>query len=680
MRAAMRTAMRATLLRALFALLVTLFVPARTWAADLLASGTATFTTQGPVRLDAAGTATIALRNAGPGPLQVTSIYPRTTEHDPRIPGTLAASFEGGGTKAVIAPGETRSILVRWDRQGARMAQLFGHVVVESSDPHAPQIAIGVVSTGGPLGAHVLSLLVGAPLLGILGIALLGLARGLDEKIARYVALVAAAVPCAIAVWIARGFDPLASRLDGNEGLQLVERAVLSRSLGFEWSLGVDGLSLPILLVATATFPIAVLASFRVERGLKAYFAALLLAFACLAGALVAVDALLFVTFLGLSFLPLAVLVGRFGGTGRGRAAVRLLVAGAIATALLAVVVLALHRHADVTYLVDGTRARSFSIPELARVDWLARTHEGLALAGLPFVKGAWVLLFLGFGVLLPIVPLHRWYGDVVAEAPSGVAAIVVAVLAKLGIYGLLRLGVTIVPEGARWAAPSTAWLGAAIAIWAALAAIGERDLRRQVAQVSVVFVGLALVAIASLTAQGLTGAMAIASLSSPGLALLLLSATALEQRSHERSSDRFGGLAGDVPRLAIVAFVGAAAACAMPGTAGFVGAFLASFGAFPTQRLPVVVAMIAPVLAAVAVIGAHRRVYLGRYERSWRSSAYLEPFGGRFPDLDRRETVKLFALAIAVVWLGLAPSGIVGLTQGTIGALHVQVDPDVVR
>lgn len=654
-----------------------------------LAGPTASIAEPGPIILDASGVGRFTVKNVGDAPLHVNTLYARTNERDPRIPGTVTATFEpappgsgGGGTKADLAPGESRTVSVKWSREGARLTQLFGHVVVESTDVAAPQRAIGVIGAakgaGGLLRAHVGTWLVALPLLGALLIVPLRASRRVDEKIARWIALVVVGLQAALLLWAIRAFDPAVTRLDGNDGFQLVERARLFGAV--EWHLGVDGTALPMLAALTAAAFAGVLASFRLERHHELYFVSYLVLLACGTGALLALDAMLLVVFAAAAAIPAWVLSARFGGARARTAATKAALLSAVSLASLLLLVLALRRSSDATFLVDGTRAQTFSIAELARGEWLARSHGGLMLFGMPFVKGAVVALFVAAAAPLAIAPLHGGLADVYAEAPAGASMVIGAAGSLLGAHLLLRLGVRVLPEGLRWGAPALAALGAASIVWGALAALGEDDLRRAVAHLSVAHGGLVLLGLASGTPQGLAGAIAQATARAVVIAMLLGVAGALHERLRARALDRLGGLAADMPGLAglaAIAFLGAAAA---PGTLSFVSALLAMTGSFPVHRVATAVAGAGLVLLAWAAASRYRRIFLGTIDEAWRRSDDLEPFGGKFPEARRREAWLLGGLAIVLVVFGLAPRPLLALSRGTLVDLDAKLNVERVQ
>jgi NADH-quinone oxidoreductase subunit M len=619
----------------------------------------------------------IALENAGPSAIQVTSLYARTTEAERRMPGALAATAEGGAAKFTLASGERRPIVVRWDRAGARGVGLFGHLVIESDDRVAQQIAVPVVADPhGGLGAHLGSAIVGAPFLGLLVVLALIASRRVDRKTTRWVALVAVCVQAALVLFLVRAFDPALGRDDGNDGLQFVERAVLLRSVGVEWALGIDGLGLPLLGSASVLSIGAVVAAFRVERETGGQQAAILAFSAAAHGLILAIDGALFCAFLAAAIGSAWALITGDGSPPRRRAATVYAMAGAVAVATIAFVLVRLSKAAPSSFLIDGTRAHGFLLGELARVDFVELAGEG-RLFGLPFVAGAFVALLLASMLLLPVAPLHGPTSRALSEADGPATLLLFGVGTRLGLLVLLRLALPLLPQGARWASPSLAFLGAASIVWAGLVALGAGDLRRAVAQLGVAHGGLVLLGIAAGTPQAISGLVVEGALGGCALAAAGFAACLVPERLQIRAFARLGGIAVDAPLLAIVAAAAFVAAGCAPGLAGFVGPFLILVGSFPLHRGATLLAGVGLLVVFAAALVAFARIFLGPFAGRLRESPYLEAHGGVVPDLDRRERIVAIGLLAIALVLGLAPRTIIDLGRNGAQDLGARVAPE---
>jgi NADH-quinone oxidoreductase subunit M len=594
----------------------------------------------------------------------------RGDDADVRAPPRVTARLgEPGAAAATLPPQGSRKITVQWSpEREPKMRQVFAHVVVTTTDERAGEVAMGVVArVPRPLpwiSDHLLSWLVFLPVAAAAVLwALRKLARD-DDRAVRVTAL-SATLAQAILAGVAYGrFNPDVTRLDGNDGLQLVEHVVWVRAISAEYFVGLDGLNVTLVLLVPLVAVCAVLGAWAGERP-RAFFAMLLFLDAGLVGALVAQDLLLLFCFFQLVILTTAFLVGFWGDGERGRAAMKLALSAFAGSACLLVAILALRANADRTFLVDGTATSApFSIHELARVAFHAKK---LSLLGLPLAKVAWVALFVGFVVLLPAFPLHLWLADAVEAIPAPAAALVVGGTLELGWYGIVRVCYPILPEATRWASGFVVALGVVTLVYASLCAMGQRDLKRLLAYAAMAHGGVCLAGVGALTPQGIAGSIFHGGARGIALAVLFLLAGALEKRARTRDVTRFGGLAREVPAFSLLFCVAALGSMGVPGLAGFWGDLLVLFGAFPSQRAVTILAAVGLVLAASFHLWLLQRAIFGRFSDAWRRSAVLEPFGGKFPDLTPRELASVVPLVFLLVLLGVWPTPILGAIAGGV-------------
>jgi NADH-quinone oxidoreductase subunit M len=621
----------------------------------------------------------LSILNGGKEPLIVSRIAVRGDAADPRSPPKVVARLTEGVLPVTIAPGAGRKATVQWiPEKGVRLRQLFAHVVVTTSDEQSGEVAMGVraqiAGWLGPLEGHVLSLLIGVPLLGALLTFLLRALGRHDDRTLHLVTVVSLAVQSALAIYVYRGFSSDVSRLAGNDGLQFVEHGVWLRGISAEIFLGVDGTGVASLLVTSLVAFVAILPERTMPRGTAGYHAAYLTLAAAVPGALCAMDGLLFVLFTSVAVVSSALLVGGWGGAERRAAATKLALLGTLAVVLLLVALLAVSREADVTFLVDGTKTSStFSLPELSRV---ALGAKGSFLFGAALVKVAFVLVLLASLVLLGAFPLHAWLAPVFSEAPTAVGALISASLPTIGVCALLRIGCAVLPEGMRWASGVVVALGAVTALYGALAALGQTDLRRLAAAGTTAQVGFVLLGAGSLTPQGLSGAMVLAATRGLACALFLVLAGAAEERAHTRDINRLSGAAAQMPGWAAALAAAALGQAGVMGLAGAWGPMLALLGALPNYPPLAIVAALALVLSAAAHLLALSRILFGKLAAEWEQSPLLEAFGGRFPDLTAREWTSIAPLVTLVVVLGLWPSPLFSTTTGTARDLTNAVSP----
>ncbi|HEY8080424.1 MAG TPA: NADH-quinone oxidoreductase subunit M [Labilithrix sp.] len=622
----------------------------------------------------------LSIVNDGKEPLVVSRIAVRGDATDPRSPPRLNAHLAEGSLPATILPGASRKAAIEWfPERGIRQRQLFAHVVVTTSDEQSGEVAMGVraqlYSDFGWLEGRVLSLLIGAPLLGAVLTFLVRLLKGADaDRLPRLVALVFLGIQAALAVYVYRGFAPDVSRLDGNDGIQFIEHAVWIRAISAELFLGVDGVCAGPLLVTSLVALVGMLAEPRRERGAPGYHAAYLALSASTAGALCSMDALLFCVFTSAAVVAASLIVGGWGGPDRRRAATRLALFGTVAVVLLLVVILTCARNADPTFLVDGTKTNTtFSLPELSRV---ALGAKGAKLFGGSLPRVAFALVLIASLVLLGAFPLHGWLAPTLLEARTATGALTIAALPAIGTCALLRLGCGVLPEGVRWASGVVVALGAVTAAYGALSALGQMDLRRLAASAAMSQVGFALLGVGSLTPQGISGAIVLASTRALACALFLLLAGAVDDRVHTRDVGKLSGVATQMPGWAIALAIAALGQAGVVGLGGAWGPILALFGALPNYAPLAVVAAVALVVSAAAHLGALSRVVFGKLDVEWIESPLLKPFGGRFPDLTTREWLAVAPVATLVALLGLWPAPLLAATSGTVRDLTNAVSP----
>jgi NADH-quinone oxidoreductase subunit M len=628
----------------------------------------------------------IEIANTGAEPLVVSRVAVRGDDDDVRSPPKLAVRVtEGGGTTLTIAPHTSKKVVVTWTPEkelpsgGPRVRQMFGHVIVTSSDDAAGEAAMGVQASMpdalGPITNHALSLLVFLPLLGVLAIALLHFSgKGKPDHL-RWLAIGITGAQVLLALSVFHAFDGEVTRADGNDGFQMIERVVWIRPLGVEYFVGVDGVSVGMVLLAAIVSFVGAIASFSVEKDLKAYFALYLAACAGVMGVFVALDLVLFFVFWQTMLVPLYFLIGAWGrGARREYAASKLVIFGAIGSALLLLAIVTLHNASDPAFLVDGSRtAHSFAIPDLMRVSYNAK-H--LTVLGMSLVKVTWVSLFVAFAIALPMFPLHTWFTDALTEAPTPVALLLGGVVTKVGAYGLVRLGFGILPEAARWAAGAMVSFGVVGILYGGLCALAETDLKRRIAYATLAHMGYCLVGLGSLTPQGISGCLMQMFSHGIVIASLLLLVGALEDRFRTKDLSKLGGLVHEAPVFGLLFGLALFASLGMPGLLGFWGELLTILGAFPTYRVIAILAAGGASRAPASQLRVLERLCLAPMPETWRTSPALAPFEGKVPEITARESAALLPLVVLTILLGLWPVPLLSAMSGTVRDTTALVNP----
>ncbi len=487
-----------------------------------------------------------------------------------------------------------------------------------------------------------LTVLVLLPAGGALAVALLGSVRSLSRAAIEWLGIAVSLGTLAIAIAIAALFATTTG------GFQFVSDHSWATGLGVHWNLGVDGISLFLVLLAAVLFPI-VLAGARTRSDAVSFVAwMLLLESACL-GSFVSIDLILFFFFFELTLIPSYFIISGWGYTRRAYAAVKFFVYTFLGSAFLLVgilVVAFVHEH--------QTGVLTFSLPALEH------TH---------FSSAGGILLFLAFtaafAVKAPLFPFHTWSPDAYAEAPTGGAMVLSAVLAKLGTYGIFQFDLRLFPQASVDLAPLLLTLAVIGILYGAIVACAQRDLKRIVAYSSLAQMGFVALGIFAFTTQGLTGGVLL--MLNHGLitaALFLLIGWIYERRQTSQVSE-LRGLQAPAPLLAGAFTVAMLASIGLPGLNGFVSEFLVLSGTFLTHRWWAVVATAGVVLAAVYLLWAYQQVFHGKVDLANSSTR----------DLSWAERVVIAPLIVVIVFLGIYPKPVLDRITPTVNSLVAQVD-----
>jgi NADH-quinone oxidoreductase subunit M len=435
----------------------------------------------------------------------------------------------------------------------------------------------------------------------------------------------------------------------------------------------VDGVSISMIFLTALISLVGVLASFSVKDQLKGYFAMYCLLVTGMFGVFVSLDLFLFYVFWEVMLLPMYFLIGIWGGPRRQYAAIKFFIYTLAGSVFMLLAFIWFYLNCDPGYLVDGTPVtRIFSIPELSRVAW---TAKGMTIMGVMAVKVIWVWLFVGFAIKIPMFPFHTWLPDAHVEAPTAISVILAGVLLKMGTYGILRINMTILPDASQWAAPAMAIFGVINILYGAFCAMAQKDLKKLVAYSSVSHMGFCLLALGAMTPQGIQACLV--QMFNHGLitGMLFSLVGVVYDRVHTRDLDKFGGLASEMPLY--TAFVGFAfmASLGLPGLSGFWGEAMTFIGAFPRFRALTMLAATGVIVTAAYHLWALQRMFLGKFREEWRHSKYLEPFGGKFPEINGRELATLAPLAVLVLVLGFWPRPLLNLIDKGALDMHRLVD-----
>jgi NADH-quinone oxidoreductase subunit M len=486
-----------------------------------------------------------------------------------------------------------------------------------------------------------LTVLVLVPAIGAAVVALVP-RHAVSEWFHEMVGLVVAVVTLAVAVAIAVQFKT------GDGGYQLVSDHVWAKDLGIRWSVGIDGISLFLLLMTALLFPLTMLGA-RVRRDPRSFVAWLLLLEAACLGSFVSLDLVLFFLFFELTLVPAYFVIGGWGYARRGYAAIKFFIYTFAGSAFLLVGILAV---AFIHQSQTGTL--TFELPALMH------TH----LSG---TEGT--LLFLAFtaafAVKTPVFPFHTWSPDAYAEAPTAGAVLLAAVMAKLGTYGIIRFDLNLFPQATRTLAPLLLTLAVIGIVYGALVACAQRDLKRLLAYSSLAQVGFIVLGTFALNSQGLTGG--VLQMVNHGLiiATMFILVGWIYQRRKTWQVSGLRGLQSPAPVLAGLFTVAMMASIGLPGLNGFVGEFLVLIGTFVAHRWWAVAATAGVVVAAVYLLWAYQQAFHG------------EPSDedAKTPDLGWNERLIVAPLIILIVALGVFPKPVLDRIGPSVDRLVIHVD-----
>ncbi|MBL8751827.1 MAG: NADH-quinone oxidoreductase subunit M [Planctomycetes bacterium] len=464
---------------------------------------------------------------------------------------------------------------------------------------------------------------------------------------------------------------------------RFVDSTPWSTAFGASFTFGVDGIGAAMLCLSGLITAIATIAAWQQDKWPRVYHALVLVLLAAMNGVFTSLDLLLFYVSWEMVLLPMLPLVGVFGGEQRRYAAMKFFVYTLAGSVLMLAMLIALWNatpregrsvvvphhvvaaHADASHGTlhglpidlghDGPKQvhvpRGFDLRHLAlqAEHWQGANFLGVTLAAFGFFA-----VLLACLVKIPAIPLHTWLPHAHVQAPTAVSVLLAGVLLKLGVYGLYRIGVPLFPQAAAAWAPALGGLGLAGILWGAWAALGQRDLKRLVAYSSVSHMGFCLLGLFSGTVAGATGGMVQAFTHGLSSGLLFLLVGVVYDRAHHRRVDGFGGLARPMPQFAWILLLGAMAGAGLPALAGFPGEFLVLGGAFTaTGSFPWLgaLATLSVVLSAAYLLWTLLRVAYGPLRH---------PEQAAFPDLDGRERLAAWPLAVLLVVVGLWPGPLV--------------------
>jgi NADH-quinone oxidoreductase subunit M len=529
----------------------------------------------------------------------------------------------------------------------------------------------------------ILTALVLVPALGALAVALVPRTR---PELLRAVALVFSVTAAALSVYLLLAFD----RHDA--GYQFETNRSWVADFGISWHVGVDGISLFLVVLTGILFPIALLGA-TPHHDAKPYYAWLLLLEAGCLGVFVALDLFVFFVMFEIVLVPMYFLIGGWGYANRVYAALKFFLFTMFGSALMLVGIVALaYLHRDT--IQDENRAEAQQIlaqsegePDPGQQDEIDALLDGVPLSfdlveiaegrtvvddsssanPLDWAAARWIFLAfaVAFAVKVPLFPVHTWLPDAHTEAPTAGSVILAGVLLKLGTYGLVRFGLYLFPDAANFFAPALVTLGVIGIVYGAIVATMQKDLKRLVAYSSVAHLGFIVLGTFAITTQGLQGGLLQNINHGLSTGALFLLVGMISDRRHTREIAALKGLQKAAPIFAAVFTLVMLSSIGLPGLNGFVGEFLVLVGSFLTRRWWAVVAAGGVILAALYLLWAYQRVFHGTPDDENRS----------FPEITWQEGLVMAPLVALIVFLGVYPKPVLERMEPSVDRLIEHVD-----
>jgi NADH-quinone oxidoreductase subunit M len=482
-------------------------------------------------------------------------------------------------------------------------------------------------------GFPILSLITFLPLAGVVILATLTGTEAAVARNARWVALWTSLITLALGIYLWIAFDPSQS------GFQFVEDHSWFSGVNVDYHMGVDGISLLLILLTVFLTPIAILSSWSISKRVREFMIAFLLLETMTVGMFSALDFVLFYIFFEAVLIPMYLIIGVWGGERRIFAAVKFFLFTLAGSVLMLLALVWMWHNAGTTDIVTLLRT---PIPPRAQT-WL------------------FIAFLASFGVKAAVWPLHTWLPDAYGEAPLPGTIMLAAVLSKMGAYGFLRFTVPMLPQASAAAEPLMFTLGVVAVIYVSLVALAQTDMKRLIAYSSVAHMGVIIIGIFTFTVEGIEGALF--QMLSHGIIIagLFICAGVLLARDESLVLSRLGGLSARMPAYAALLMLFALGSMGLPGTSGFVGEILVIVGAMKVNFWVSLLGATGMVLGAAYMLVLLRAVLFDKLAR---------PEFNALKDLRPLEYAMLVPLAVMVLWLGIYPASFTHIFDAPVNAM----------
>ncbi len=516
------------------------------------------------------------------------------------------------------------------------------------------------------IGFPILSLITFLP---VLGMFLILFMKKEHPNSIKYLTLGITALQLVLAVVLMANYNYSAAGIYEEKSFQFIEKFQWINISGISWLgnikidyfMGIDGLSMPMVLLTALISFIAAISSWTIEKSVKGYFALFLLLDAGMMGVFVSLDFFLFYIFWELMLLPMYFLIGIWGGPRKEYAAIKFFIYTLFGSVFILLVMIGLYFSAT-ELMADGSRVHTFSL--LALMNPANYSADGILSSLNPnnFRLIAYIALFAGFAIKIPMFPFHTWLPDAHVEAPTPISVILAGVLLKMGTYGILRVSYPIFPDITRDLMWYIALFGMVNIVYGALVALAQKDFKKLIAYSSVSHMGYVLLGMASLTTVGVNGAIFQMFNHGTITAMLFLIVGVLYDRTHTRGLNDFGGMATQMPMYTGFVTVAFFAAIGLPSLSGFVSEALVFIGAFGVDSLRILtmISTLGILLGAAYMLWTLQRIFFGPLNEKWTS----------LKDIDAREYAMFIPLTIIIIFLGVYPSAMLNIMNTSVNSL----------
>ncbi len=475
-----------------------------------------------------------------------------------------------------------------------------------------------------------------------------------EDSVVRWTALISTALTFVLTLVLYGKFDI------AEPGMQFAVNVPWIPSFNIFYSLAIDGIALPMILLTGLLFFICIASSWTINKKVKAYFALLLMLQGSVFGVFMAMDFILFYFFWEVMLIPMFFLIGIWGGENREYAAVKFFLYTFFGSIVMLIGIIAL-------YYASGadTAQRTFNILALQggqfstlTIDLLGRTWS--------FETLFFWCMFLGFAIKVPVFPFHTWLPHAHVQAPTAVSVILAGVLLKMGTYGFLRIAFPIFPAATMSSADIIAVLGVISVIYGAFCAMAQNDVKKLIAYSSVSHMGFVMIGMATLNIKGMNGAVLQMFNHGTSTAMMFLMIGVIYERSHHRwivrpdGTKGYGGISSHLPRYTTIFTIGMFASMGLPGLSGFISEALIFLGMFEKYKSIAVISALGLLLGAAYLLWMFKRMFFGEVSEEVKS----------YSDMNWREVAYMTPLCIAVIVFGVYPTPVLNIMRASVGQL----------